>query len=320
MKRIVALPFKSQAKLFTEEARKLLEAEGFEIVANTTGKPIATEALKDMIRDAYAVVAGVEPYDRDVLDAARALKVIVRFGVGVDNFDLNAMKERNIRAGVITNYNAVAEYTLSLILSLIKNVPAYDAGVHAGNWPRYRMRELGGMTVGLLGFGRIGRRLAELLSGFGVKILAYDPYMDASEAAKRNVEPASMEEVLAQADVISLHLPHTDETAGLICDKTIALMKQGAYIINTSRGQIVDEGALYRALSSGRLSGAALDVHCSEPIQPDDPLLQLPNVIHSPHCAALSEETNINGSMICARSILSVMNGGDVEYPVIRYN
>jgi len=318
MKKIVALPFKSQAKLFTAEARSLLEAEGFEIVANTTGKPIDREALKRMLKDACAVVAGVEPYDEDVLSAANALKAIVRFGVGVDNFDLNAMKAKGIRAGVITNANAVAEYTLTLMLSLLKNVPAYDAGVRAGGWPRFPMRELGGMTVGVLGFGRIGRRLAELLSGFGVRILAYDPFMDEENAAKRGVVPASMEEVLERSDVVSLHLPHTPETTNLICAASIARMKQGAYIINTSRGQIVDEAALYQALRSGRLAGAALDVHCSEPMKPDDPLLELPNVILSPHCAALSEETNINGSMTCVRSILSVMNGGDVEYPVIR--
>lgn len=126
-----------------------------------------------------------------------------------------------------------------------------------------------------------------------------------------------MEDVLKRSDIISLHLPQTFETTGLINDANIGCMKQGAYIINTSRGQIVDEGALYRALKSGKLRGAALDVHCKEPMDMEDPMFQLPNVIFSPHCAALSEETNINGSLICARSILAVMHGGEVEYPVI---
>lgn len=178
------------------------------------------------------------------------------------------------------------------------------------------MRELTGKTVGLVGFGRIGQRLAELLQGFGVEILAYDPYLNAKAAEERKVRAVSLEELLGRSDVVSLHLPATEETRHLINRETIAAMKDGAYLINTARGSLVDEAALYDALTSGKLSGAAQDVFEKEPVTADNPLFGLTNNVVAPHVSALSFETNYNGSLICARSIIRVMNGETPLYPL----
>ena len=267
-----------------------------------------------MIRDAYAIIAGTEKYDREMLTGCDQLKVVTRFGVGTDNFDLQAMKEMGIQVGVIANHNAVAEFTLTLILTAMKNLPRYDCVVRQGKWSRFPMRELSGKTVGIVGFGRIGRRLAELLTGFGMTILAYDPYMNDEAAKERNVTPVSLDELLQKSDVVSLHLPSTKENVHLINAETISKMKDGAYLINTSRGTLVDEKALYEALVSGKLAGAGLDVYEKEPVTEDNALFKLENNVLAPHVSALTYETNYNGGIICAESIIRVARGEKPMY------
>ena len=178
------------------------------------------------------------------------------------------------------------------------------------------MRELRGKTVGIVGFGRIGRRLAELLGGFGVRLLVYDPFVSHEQVRGYGGEKVVMDDLLARSDVVSLHLPYTAETHHIIGRENLAKMKPGAYFVNTARGPLVDEQALYAALTDGRLGGAALDVFEKEPITKDNPLFALDNVVVSPHAAALSLETNYNGSLICARSIIRVYHGEAPLYPV----
>lgn len=304
------------ASLICEEARTMLKEAGFEIVSNDTGRILSREEQKELIRDAYAIIAGTEKYDREMLDDCDNLKVVTRFGVGTDNFDLQAMRDMGIQVGVIANYNAVAEFALTLILSVMKNLPRYDQAARAGKWSRFQMRELTGKTVGLVGFGRIGRRLAELMSGFGVTILAYDPYMNEEAAKERKVQSVSLEELLERSDVISLHLPSTKETYHLINEENIGKMRDGAYLINTSRGALVDEEALYEALACGKLSGAALDVFEKEPVTADNPLFGLEQTVLAPHVSALTYETNYNGGLICAESIIRVAQGQKPIYPL----
>ena len=196
MKKKVAFMTRHHSTLICEEAREMLKEAGFEIVSNDTGRILSREEQKALIRDAYAIIAGTEKYDREMLEGCENLKVVTRFGVGTDNFDLQAMREMGLQVGVIANYNAVAEFALTLILSVMKNLPRYDAAVREGKWSRFSMRELTGKTVGLVGFGRIGRRLAELLSGFGVTILAYDPFINEDAAKERNVQVSGLEELL----------------------------------------------------------------------------------------------------------------------------
>lgn len=316
MRKIVAFPFRHHAGLVCAEARKMLSDAGFELLCNDTGEKLPPEAQHDMIKNAFAVVAGTEKYDADMLAGCDSLKAVIRFGVGTDNFDVPYMKAHGIQVGVIANYNAVAEYTLTLMLSAIKSYPRLDKAVRQGLWSRYPMRELSGQTVGLVGFGRIGRRLAELLAGFHVNILAYDPLMDAEAARARGVTPATFDEVLRQSDIVSLHLPANASTRHCIDAAAIAQMKDGAVLVNTARGALVDEPALVAALQSGKLSSAALDVYEVEPVTADNPLFQLENTALSPHCAALTFETNYNGGIIAAQSIINVLNGEKPVYPV----
>jgi len=316
MKPIVALPFRHQASLVCDKAREMLKEAGFDLVCNQKGVRLPREEQKAMIEDAFAIIAGTESYDADMLSACKNLKVIIRFGVGTDNFDLTALRDMGVQVGVITNHNAVAEFALTLILAALKNLPRYDTVVREGKWTRFPMRELSGKTVGIVGFGRIGRRLAELLSGFGVELLAYDPYMNAEAAAERKAMPVSLDELLARADVVSLHLPATKETHHLINAESIGKMKGGAYIINTARGALVDEAALYDALASGKLSGAGQDVYESEPVTEGNPLFTLTNNVLAPHVSASTLETNYNGGIICAQSIIDVAQGGKPLYPL----
>lgn len=317
MKKRVAIPFYEHPQLFTPEARKLLTDSGFEIVSHDTGKPISKQELIALVKDAYASVVGVEVYSKEVLEVAPKLRVLTRFGVGMDNIDLNFCRERGIRVARSVNFNAVAETTISLILASMKNTAWYDRSVRNGNWSRRTSYELRGKNVSLIGFGRIGKRVAELLSGFGVHILAYDPYMDEEEAKRLHVCPVSMETALSEGDVISLHLPHTPQTSHLIDASAFAKMKDGVFFINTARGAIVDEDALCEALQKGKIRAAGLDVYAKEPLEADHPLRKMENVVLLPHIAAASYEGNRNTALICARSIIAVSEGREPEYPVV---
>ena len=250
MKPIVVLPFYSQAELFCAEARQMLLEAGFELRCNETGKRPTPEDLRQMLSGAYAVVAGTEKYTADVIEAADQLKAVIRFGVGTDNFDIPAMREKGLAIGVIANHNSVAEFTLTLMLGMIKNLPRLDTAARDGQWARFPMRELSGKTVGLVGFGRIGRRLGELLKGFQVELLAYDPFVPAEVIQATGAEPVTLEQLLGRSDIVSLHLPSTPQTHHLINAETLSRMKDGAYLVNTARGALVDEKALYEALTS----------------------------------------------------------------------
>ena len=312
----VAIPFKHQNTLVCDEARRMLEDAGFEIVCND-GKDLTRDEQKEMIKDAFGIMAGVEPYDADMLSACKNLRCVVRFGVGTDNFDLQKMKDMNLEVGVISNKNAVAEFALTLILSCIKNMILFDKTTREGRWDRFKMTEISGKTIGILGFGRIGKRLAELLQPFGAQVLVYDPYLDNTAVQPGcKVTFVSFDELLAMSDIISVHAPSTKDTYHLINADTIAKMKDGAVIVNTSRGALVDESALYEALTSGKLRAAGIDVYEKEPITKDNPLLKLDNVVVAPHAAALSYETNYNGGVISAKSIINVANGGKPLFPL----
>jgi D-3-phosphoglycerate dehydrogenase len=316
MKPLVVLPFSSQARAFCDEARQMLLDAGFEIRCNETGVRPTADELKELLDGAFAAVAGTEKYTADVLESAKDLRALIRFGVGTDNLDLEALKAAGVEVGTTANYNSVAEFALTLMLGLIKNLPRLDAAARKGQWARFPMREIAGKTVGIVGFGRIGRRVAELLKGFGPTILAYDPFVAPELIEKAGALPSGFEELLRESDIVTLHLPFTPEVRHLMNAETLALMKDGAYLVNTARGGLVDEAALCEALASGKLAGAAIDVYETEPITADNPLFKFENAVFSPHVSALSFETNYNGSLICAESIINVYNGGKPVYPV----
>jgi D-3-phosphoglycerate dehydrogenase len=291
--------------------RSELETQVGRVIYNTTGHPLTAAELIPLLAECDGCIAGLDEFNREALSAASRLKVIARYGVGVDRVDLEAAREKGI---VVTNTpgaNAVsvAELTIGLMLCLARSIPALSAATHAGGWPRLPGVALEGKTVGLLGLGAIGRQVARRLCAFDCRLMAYDPSPDEAFARRHNVELAPADEVIRQADFLSLHVPLTPETRHMVNADFLSRMKQGAYLINTARGEVVDEQALYEALTSGHLRGAALDAFQREPPGPDNPLLALPQVIATPHTGAHADSaTNAMGWM-ALRDCLAVLSG-----------
>lgn len=259
--------------------------------------------------DALFVRTGTIP--ARLIARCRRMRVITLHGAGVDQVDIAAARSAGILVTNLPglNANAVAELTLGLMLALLRKLPLTDRLLRLGDWEAARTMggELAGQTVGLIGFGNIGRRVAELLSGFPVRLL----YSDGRGAFPEvPFESVPLEALLRQSDIVSLHVPLLSTTAGLINRNRLALMKPGALVINTSRGPIVDQSALYEALTSGRLAGAALDVFDPEPIRADDPLLRLDNVIVTPHIAGSTNECLVKLAQLGAQEILTALTGG----------
>ena len=296
------------------------ELEGLtaSVTYNPTGKPLSSAQVAELLVGVDGYIAGLDEIDRAALEKADKLKVISRYGVGVDNVDLEAAKEKGI---VVTNTPgansvSVAELALGLMLALARNIPEAVQSVQQGKWPRYSGVSLEGKTIGILGLGAIGKQLALRLSGFGCQVYAYDPYADNAFAIENGIVLVSLDTAIAKSDFISLHLPLLPETKGLVNDAFFAKMKKGAYLVNTSRGEVVDEGALLRALESGHLRGAGLDAFSMEPPDPSNPLLHLPQVIATPHLGAQTDGATSNMGWIAMQDCLAVLRGEDPKYKV----
>jgi phosphoglycerate dehydrogenase-like enzyme len=296
-----------------------LEALVGRVSYNDTGRPLSSAELTALLPGVDGYIAGLDVIDAAALAAADSLCVIARYGVGTNNVDLAAARARGI---VVTNTpganaGAVAELTVALLLLLARPIIDAAAATQAGQWLRVPGLSLGGKTVGLVGFGAIGRAVARLLSGFDCRLLAYDPWCDTAAAAALGVAPVDLAALLAESDFVSLHAPATPETRGLVNADFLARMKSGASLVNTARGELVDEVALYDALSSGRLRGAALDAFVAEPPAADNPLLALPNVIATPHMGAHTDgATTMMGRMALA-DCLAVLRGEEPAHRVV---
>ena len=313
----VGLALKDYRFQVPEDAMKLFRDQGYEIVCNDTGHWLKGDELADFLADLDAVIGGLELYNKETVRKADNLKIVARYGVGMDTMDLPYLKERGIRVGTIVNHVEVAEFAVSLILGMIKNIPGYDRRVKSGTWGLTKARTLKNMTAGIIGLGKIGQDVADRLRPFGCRILASDPVTGSEVAAAHGAELVSMETVLKESDVVTVHCPSIPATYHLINKDTIALMKDGAYLVNTSSGAVMDEGAVTEALKSGKLTAAAMDVYEKEPLPEDSPLRDLDNVILTPHAAAQTDDAYYTCGMICAQSIVNVLNGGDPLYPVI---
>jgi D-3-phosphoglycerate dehydrogenase len=294
-----------------------LEAQVGEVIYNPTGKPLTSTEVRRLLPGANGYIAGLDEIDAAALEAADRLQVISRYGVGIDNVDLEACRARGI---IVTNTPgansvSVAELALALILALARQIPEAVEAVRSGKWPRYAGLSLEGKTVGILGLGAIGRQLARRLAAFDCQIVAHDPLVEASIAKDLNIELGPLESVLAHADFVSLHLPLLPETRGMVNAAFLGLMKQGSYLINTARGEIVNEEALLAALQSGHLRGAGLDAFQVEPPDPKNPLLSLPQVIATPHLGAQTDGATSNMGWLAMRDCLAVLKG---EAPVHR--
>ena len=303
---------KNDSRLKTE-----LEAQVGEVIYNPTGKPLSSTEVAQLLPGIDGYIAGLDAIDANALKTADRLKVICRYGVGVDNVDLGAAREKGI---IVTNTPgansvSVAELALGLILALARQIPDAVDAVHQGKWPRYSGISLEGKTIGILGLGAIGKQLARRLKGFDCNILAFDPYADVAFAKENQIGLSSMEEVIVKSDFLSLHLPLLPETRGLVNDSFLNRMKQGSFLINTSRGEVVDEGALLRALQSGHLKGAGLDAFTVEPPDPKNSLLNLPQVIATPHLGAQTDGATSNMGWFAMRDCLAVLKN---EQPIYR--
>lgn len=253
----------------------------------------------------------------ELLDAGSRLKVIGRLGVGLDNIDLAECKARGVEVCPATGANtlSVAEYVIATAMSLVRGAYGSNEAMISGGWPRGQLGkggEISGRTMGLFGFGGIARAVASRARSLGMSIAAYDPYLAASDPAWDGVRNCSADELLRVADVLSLHVPLTNETADMIDAGAIATMKQGAVLINTARGGIVDEQALVAALKAGQLSGAALDVFATEPLtaQAGAKFSGVPNLILTPHIAGVTDEGNTRVSHLTVENVIRVLKGG----------
>lgn len=296
------------------------ELEGLvgSVTYNPTGKPLSSAQVADLLPGIHGYIAGLDVIDRAALQNADQLKVIARYGVGVDKVDLEAAKEKGI---VVTNTPgansvSVAELALSLMLALARQIPESAQAVKQGKWPRPNGISLEGKTIGILGLGAVGKQLARRLAGFDCRILAYDPYVDPDFAAAQGITLEPMQKVVAQSDFLSLHLPLLPETRGLVNAGFLSSMKQGAFLINTSRGEVIDEPALIQAIESGHLCGAGLDAFTVEPPDPGNPLLHLPQVIATPHLGAQTDGATSNMGWFAMRDCIAVLCGETPKYRV----
>jgi D-3-phosphoglycerate dehydrogenase / 2-oxoglutarate reductase len=279
------------------------------------------EEIITLAQDADAVLNCYAKMTARVIEKLNRCKIIARYGIGVDNVDLAAANKARILVTNVPDYcvDEVSDHALALMLALARKIVSADNAVKGGAWnvtAHAEIRRLRGQTLGLLGFGQIAKVVALKVQPLGMKVLVYDPYLDAVLIAHHGAEAASLDRLLAEADVISIHVPLSPETRNLIGQRELGHMKPSAFLINTSRGGIVDEQALAVALKEGRLGGAALDVLSAEPPPPDHPLRQAPNMILTPHLAFYSRESVIELQTKAAEEVARALKGEPPRSPV----
>ena len=294
-----------------EEGLALFRAQkNFEVLIKTK-QPV--EELKKLAADADAcVVRSGTQITREVIDAAKELKVIGRAGVGLDNVDVEAASKRGIVVINTPGGNTIsaAELTFCLLMTMARNIPEANNSVKRGEWERKKFTgvELYEKTLGVLGLGRIGTEVAKRAQAFGMKVIAYDPYLRSEKAMQIGVENVTLDELLSRSDFITLHMPLTNENKGLIGEKQFAKMKKSVRLVNCARGGLIDEKALAKAIEEGQVAGAALDVFESEPPK-DSPLFKYPQIVVTPHQGASTEEAQVAVAVDVAQSIIDYLHG-----------
>jgi D-3-phosphoglycerate dehydrogenase len=308
----------------SEEGIKILkDAREFQVDVKTDLKP---DVLKETIKDYDAlIVRSATKVTKDIIGAAPNLKVIGRAGVGLDNVDLEAATQKGI---IVMNTPAgntisTAEHTMSMMLALSRNIPQANSSTRKGEWKRSKFMgvELYGKTLGVVGFGRIGSEVARRSLSFGMKVLAYDPFLSREVAQGLGVEVVELKDLLENSDYITVHTPLTDETRHMISTDEFAIMRQGVRVINCARGGIIDEAALVNAIKEGRVIGAAMDVFEKEPLPPESELLKFDNVVITPHLGASTEEAQVNVAIEVAEIVRDALLGRGIRnaanYPCI---
>jgi len=274
-----------------DEGIGILKNAGIEPVVNTTDKKLNEDELLEMADGAVGIIAGTEKISGKVITGVDSLKVISRYGVGIDNVDLEAAYKKGVTVFNTPDAptDAVAELTLSLILNLLRKISVSDSGIRKNSWKPMLGNLLSGKTVGILGLGKIGKKAVRLLEPFNVNFLAYELKPDESFTKKYNIKIVPIDTILAESDVISIHLPSTEETRHIINSDAFSKMKKTAILINTARGDLVEEKALYESLKDNKIAGAGLDVFENEPYS--GKLKELDNTILTPHIGSSTVET-----------------------------
>lgn len=302
-----------------EHEERILAEVGAELIrAQCRTEDEVIEAAKD----ADALLNQYAPVSRKVIENLPNLKVVSRYGVGVNTIDIDAATEHGVIVANVTDYcmDEVSDHAFALLIACARKVVQLNNAVKSGTWdykvgvPIFRLR---GRVLGLIGFGRIPQTLAKKAQAFGLKVIAYDPYLPPEVAKKFDVELMDLNDVCAKADFISVHSPLTDATRGMISDEQFDVMKKEAFIINTARGPVIDEKAMIRALKEGKIAGAGLDVLENEPVEPDNPLLKMDNAIINPHAAWYSEESQVELQQKVAQNVADVLSG---YYPTYLFN
>lgn len=300
---------------FPKAFRLLSDSSLFDLISCPSLKELSSREQDDLLSSADGVFWAADLLDAFLLDRMPKLKIVSKMGSGMDNIDLDGCRERGI--SVVNsrgkNTNAVAEMTLCLMLALLRQLLPLSRAARKGDWnARIPGTELKGKTVGLIGFGMIARRVAELLSPFGVHICAYDPYMDETAAKRLQVTPVSLHELLAVSDIVSVHIPALPENEGMFCRDLFSRMKPGCLFVNCSRGSLVVEEDLFAALRDGVLAGAACDVFRQEPLSAGNPLFSLDPFIGTPHVAGMTAESMEEDSMEIAQKLIAFFSGREV--------
>ncbi len=264
-----------------------LEAAGYELVRNDTGGIMTKEQMVERVKDCTGIILGVDPMDADVIAAAPKLRAIAKYGVGVDNIDMKTAEAKDIQVSrtVGANSEAVADYAMALMLAVARRVIPIDRMCRQSDWSKVTTSDVSRKTIGLLGFGAIGKLVAQRAQGFSMKVLAYDVFWDEDYAKAHGIEYAKPETIFQECDFISLHLPLMEETRNFVGRAQIAAMKKNAVLINTARGGLIDEEALIEALRENRILGAGLDAFAEEPPK-NQTWFELDNVVIGSHCAA----------------------------------
>ncbi|WP_445517466.1 phosphoglycerate dehydrogenase [Streptomyces sp. NEAU-174] len=296
---------------------QILEAAGAGPLRPREDTALPTAELLSHAAEADALIVGMDPITAEVMDAAPRLKVIAKHGVGVDTIDVAAAHARAIPVVCApgSNSRAVAEYTFGLLLSAARSLTASHTAVAAGGWPKLFGPELHGKTLGIVGFGRIGRLLAGYARAFGMELLAQDPYVPEADVRAHGAEPAALDALLERADAVSLHTPPDPSGAPLLDRARLAAMKPGAILVNAARGGLVDERALADLLGSGHLGAAALDAFGTEPLPADHPLRGAPRTVLTSHMAACTPEANRAMGAMVAEDVVRVLAGEEPRHP-----
>jgi D-3-phosphoglycerate dehydrogenase len=305
------------ARSFGKEVPESMERrikQGFRILEWREGSGLEVSELIRKVGQADAWIVGSYPIQAALLENAPRLQIIAKHGVGIDNIDVPAATKKGILVAIApgSNDQAVADMTMALLLSLVRSIPQANASVNSGRWERFKGFGLTGKTIGIIGLGHIGLNVAKRVKGFDMEILGCDPSWPEERALEIGIARVDFETLIGKSDVISLHVPLTPETEGLVGEHQIALMKKGVWIVNTSRGKIIDEKAIYQALVSGRVAGYATDVFETEPPE-GNLLLDLANVVATPHIGSYTNDAlRMLGDSV-VDTILKVFHGEKSE-------